>query len=108
MATYLPRDGKKERWLMLNGNELWITCDQLAIINMVYDFLEENTTSKKKRFTTSEIAVGVGKRSDSVSNALLRLAFKQNPFVRIFADRYPNKSGGVLTVQKYELIRHVE
>lgn len=108
MAEFLSRQGKKERWLMANGNEIWLRKDQIELTWLVYDFLEKNSDSKNKRFTTSAIAKGINKSVNSTGNALFKLAFKATPYVRIVPDKYLDDRGIVRTVHKYELVNKVE
>lgn len=106
-ANFESRKGKKERWLMAYGSEIWIGHDQLLIIDMVYEYMLK-MRKKKKRMTAAEISRGIGKRPNSVSNALIRLAFKEPPYVRIIADKFITDDGRVFVTQKFEIVREAE
>ena len=95
---------------MLGGNETWIRIITKKNINKIYKFLEAKSLEAKDKgkyqpsFTYSQISRSIGMDRRSVMFACNKLAFKNNPYVKIRTTTFRSKKG-VQCGERVKLIR---
>ena len=103
-ATY-----RKHKWMMLNGNQQWVSDIALADIDKIYEFLEgkylaaKNAGKRVPEYTYSKISEGTGVYKRSVPYLCRLLAFKVDPVVRIRCGNFKEK-----VCEKVKLLRVVD
>ena len=89
----------KKRTEMANGNTSWIDSRTLRNMDLIMDCLEAN---KGKKFTYKKLAEKTGMNVKQVQFACQKLAFKKEPLIQIFAERY-GYGGQVKVAEKVKL-----